>query len=372
MKKIGIITFHDSYNYGAFLQAKATELILKELGHKPIIINYINKEELSQRKIISYSKQYSLLKNLRQISRSIYIGILHKEFFYGKNNFRKYINKYNLTRKYFEKEDIEKNEEFDLLLSGSDQIWNPKICNGKLDTTFLLDFHYNTPKISFSSSMGSYKPNDRECKQMRKLLNEFKEISVREEYCKDILEKYMEKNIKVVMDPTLFITKEVWLSQDINKDKFEFLNSSEFILVYNVTGYKGKEEFVKALKERTNLKTVLISLDNRKREYIDYVINNANPFEFIYLIDKAKYIITESFHGTIFSFNLKKNFISIYNKHNPYRVENFLEKFEMKDRIIKDHKQIASMNIDVDYSSVSQRFELIRKDNIKWLESAIE
>lgn len=367
-----IITYIHSYNYGAYLQAKATHLLIEKLGYKCKFLNYCNEGENKQRRLIKFYNNTNLVKNIKFNIATVYFGLIKKELINGKKNFYDSINELPKTKKYNTIEEIETFENIDLLICGSDQIWNPDICDGKLDEVYFGHITSAKKVISFASSFGSFKPNKEQKNHIKKYLNKFSFLSVRERYALDVIKEILpNKIVKEVIDPTLCLSKKDWLKNSLVNNKFDHIIRKPYVFIYSVSDYRKLQNIIKYVSENRNLKTVWVKNDSRKNLPVDFIVNNANPNDFVYLINKADYIITDSFHGTVFSINFEKDFTSIVNEKNPERVKNICKKLNLLDRV--QYFNDISFNISpILYDSINEKLEIMRQDSIKWLLNAIE
>lgn len=359
MKKIGLVTYFKSYNYGVWLQAYATEKFLENNMFDVEIINYANKYEEEKLKY-SYKEGDKLYGYITSFIKSLLFGKV-KYYRKGfKNNLDKY---YHLSSvKYNDLNDL-KEVTYDILAVGSDQVWNPKITSG-LDPVFLLNFGKAKKKISIASSLGSKVLTSDECAVLTKSLSEFNSISVREKFAKEYLQKFVEKEIKVLADPTFLLNKEEW--KNFGKQSSYFDNEEKYILTYFVSKDKYNEknvELVKAYSKKMNLPVWAIQFSSFFSKGVDKKILGASVADFIALVNNAALVITDSFHGTALSINLQRNFVSCINTENPIRTQNLLKKMGLIERI--------NMSIDnyteIDYSRKYEVVEEYRNDSQNWL-----
>lgn len=362
-KKIGIVTLFNCYNYGAVLQAYATYEYLNKIGFKDVeIINYENKYEATMKRTIPFIFRGSIKDTLKKLIQFIIFGKnrhLKKGFTY----FTKSLKKSNI--KYKNLKEL-KESNYDILVSGSDQIWNPVIFN-KLDLVFLLNFSKTAKKISISSSAGSYTYSEEEIDKVSKCLNEFSAISVREKSLKSQLQSFVNKDIFVSVDPTLLLTKEEWTSKLVSENKYNESNS-KYILLYIVdANLKTYEKEIKTIKERLDMPIWIISPYKYKMKNIDRNIVCATPNDFISLFKNANYIITNSYHGVIFSTNFKKKFVALENHKNPVRTNDYLTKVGLTERIIKNNEEAKKIKLkDYDYSYFQKLNSLVNETK-EWI-----
>ena len=173
-EKIGIVTIHTDFNYGAVLQAIATQKIFEINGYDAEIIDYRNKF-IDQQSKIMYKQDNKIKGYLITLIRNTIFGRYHY--------YKKAIKDLDLYRKksfkrYYTISDLN-NTNYDILVAGSDQLWNPVISNG-IDPVFLLDFGKPKKRISIATSMGSYRLKENDLNVFKDSLKKFSSISVRE------------------------------------------------------------------------------------------------------------------------------------------------------------------------------------------------
>lgn len=355
MKKIGLVTYHKSYNYGAVLQVYATQYLINKLGYDCQVINYVNSNEEKENKLFALKKNISIVGLLKNLIRNF----VFKSYFIRKSNFERFINRIEKTKEVYSTKEVCLLG-FDTYLVGSDQVWNPQITGGEFDKVFLLDFPVDK-KISYASSMGSYVLKEEDKALLKEKLSKFNAISVREEFANEQL-KNISIESQIVCDPTLLINKEEWL-KCCSDDSILKSIPQEYIFLYILEPYTDElADKIKSIKEEYGLPVVYVAFSSLKKKNIDYRMDNVTPERFISLINNASLVVTDSFHGTAFSVNFNKPFISILNPVNPKRVENFLKLLNLENRIYKNTIE------QIDYKEVNTKLEKIRDNSIKFLE----
>lgn len=367
MKNVIIVTFINAYNYGAFLQAKATEVLVLKLGYKPRFLNYCNFQEESQRRIFCFSRKYSFLYNLKRILYKVWYGYWHGEIKNGKKNFQKAIDDLPKTKKYYNINEIEK---ADIFLCGSDQIWNPDIFNGEIDPIYFGGITNTDKIIAFSSSFGSYSPSNEECKELKQYFDRFSAIAVREQFAKNILSSMgIEKKVTVVLDPTLCLDSSNWKMLS-SESKYQSI-SEDYILLYFVNPKIQCQELIDYVKKELKLKTIWVKNNDIKKFEVDKILTDATPYDFVALISHAKFVLTDSFHGTAFAINMNINFVSILNSQNPERVKHLCKILKLEDRMV-DENEVTCETTIIDYTYVNKELCRMRELSINWLKSAME
>ncbi|MGN1203384.1 MAG: polysaccharide pyruvyl transferase family protein, partial [Eubacterium sp.] len=276
MKKIGILTFHRADNYGAVLQNYGLLKALENCSENVIVKTIDYRSEAIEKPynlgVFEYCNTsfYRYIKNvIKNIVYYTKINERKKRF----NDFR--LRLLNLTRSYCSDELNNDNEEFDLYIVGSDQVWSSKITHN--DTIYTLDFVKNSRKISYAASSGCCDYISAEC--IRKIM-ELNCISVREGELRNYLIEYIDKEIRRDIDPVFLIDKDKW-SELINKERsFE----DKFIFVYSV-GDRHDEVYkiTRSLAEKYGYKIVgFANSKKRKRDKTKYICKSeAGPLDFL-------------------------------------------------------------------------------------------
>lgn len=362
-RKIGIITYHRAINYGALLQVYALQKKVKELGAKCVVLDYRNKRLENRHK----KRRLSDCNNMKDIMKFL---LLSKNQNAKHEKFRKFARKYFvLSNPLYSVDDLIKiQDEYDKFIAGSDQVWNHKI-NG-MDTTYFLDFVSDrSKKTSYAASFGvSCIPSEFKQKYSH-LLKEFDLLSIREKQGADIIKELLSKEVQVVLDPTLLVTKEEWynLAEETNSNK------SKYILVYAFGGSKYIKDFAENISKETGYKIIWLSNTYKRRISIKYK-KSAGPEEFLGLFKNAEYIITNSFHGTAFSINFNKQFFTEMlpeTKGVNSRLEDILELFGLEDRKL-DGCDANVIHKRIDYHEVNRKLEAERKKSIALLKSIVQ
>jgi hypothetical protein len=346
--KVGIFTFHRAHNYGAMLQAYALQTACEKIGTKAYIVDYAPKY------IDNQYKYFKLKKALKANALSFYnlFGNIKKQK--GFENFK--TNQFNII-------DFKTKEKFDTLLYGSDQIWNPNINNG-FDKNYFGYNGINTKRqVAYAASIGKSEFSDEEIKQFSNLAKNMDMISVREETAKNVLQPYYEKNIDVVLDPTLLISSYEW-DKIAEKPKFKM----PYILVYQVNIFPQTMQVAEELSKRTNIPIVEICYNKTKLKYNHKVLSDVSPREFVGLFKNAEYVVTSSFHGTAFSINYHRNFYTISHKVYGSRMNDLLFKLGISDRIVE---ALPNDIEKIDYTDVDKRLQKEKEHSLEFLEKAI-
>lgn len=293
--KIGILTFHRASNYGTALQAFATVEALRALGHEAQLIDY-RPEYLEQTLRPAGVNQ---IKSVRSaISFFANKAIYGNQFAQKYRRFMAFTDEIPSSPVCRTPQDVEAvAKDYDAILSGSDQLWNPRITGE--DLTYFLPFPH-PKKISYASSFGVRSiPEDR-AKVIVPLLADFSALTVREQTAIDMLSPLLDKPLPRVADPTLLLDKQRWLQETVPLS----LPREGYILTY----YMIETPLLRSLTQKLQAETGLpiVNLKPSKRQVLLRQGKNmmwAGPRELLSCYAGAKYVITNSFHGTAFAIN---------------------------------------------------------------------
>ena len=356
--KIGILTFHRSDSYGATLQSYAMLKALEALGCDAEFIDYVNPYEQQKHKPRSKGLK-RILKNIKwKISSRLFRTESHLKRAFG-NSSELYGN--HITgRKYVSHEDLD-TIEYDILLSASDQIWNPFITNG-IDDAYLLAHGKAKSRISYASSMGSHILTEEEKPVYKKCLDAFDSISVREQFAKDELSKLTDKTIDVVCDPTMLLDREDWIAFS---DKAAPLQEGKYAIGFFVGGYPPENmKCVTQAKKLYGVPVYCIQKNGRRRKPFDKCIPGVTVPEFVRYLRDAEYVITDSFHGAVLALILGRPLFPLINRSNPVRVTELMRSLGLEDSL--------NSSEPVDCKNVNAKLEEMREHGREWLKTAIE
>ena len=367
--KVDIITRHSVPNYGSLLQSYATQKTIEEMGFESEIINYTRYEERYRNLVNSLIKGKKWDKNI--ITRAIYKIIQTP-------NYAKMYKKFEKYRKNFLKEsnlvygnlqELKDNvPEADVYCSGSDQIWG-KIGTLEYVEAYFLKFIENKQKkcISYSSSFGKEKIDGNLEKNIKELLKNYSDILVREDTAKKILKKQGFENVEQVLDPTLLLNKEQW-EKLANKVKLKY---NKYVLVYQLHDNKKFDKYAKEFAKRAGLKLLRISPSIYHITRSGKLIYLPDQYKFLSLFQNAEYILTDSFHATVFSIIFNKKFVDILPGKTSTRIVSILNLTGLQKQILEKYDDFSFINKDVNFTECNKVIEKEREKSIELLRNAI-
>jgi hypothetical protein len=342
-KKIGILTIPFSANYGNALQQFALLTYLKQLGYDAYSI--YRKWDISKRRSVSY-----------YIKRWVYYSILcrkpHRFICKYITPKTELINSQRSMKKVLD-------YQFDAIIVGSDQVWRIENTKGA-GNNYFLDFisSNDTIKISYAASFGadSWSGSIEKTAEIKKLLEDFSLVSVREEGGTAICSKYFGISAECVLDPTLLLDVEVY-KKIIGKNTIKFRKQT--LVTYILDHSDEKQKIINQIADNKHYSIYSLYKNSKYQIY-------RSVQDFLAGLYNASFIVTDSYHGMIFSIIFNKPFLVIGNaKRGLARFQSLLNILGLQKRMILDYdyhgvEQIISADIDYSAVSILLKQEVIR------------
>ncbi len=357
-KPIAIVTLTKDFNYGNRLQNYAVQQIIENMGYEVrTLFNLTDSEYMKHKSFKEWIKYIINYKDAR-----VYLKIARM------------FNKFNKKYIYFGEKIIKNgdlnylNNCYDAFVTGSDQVWNP-------NWSFLSDIEYlgfvedNIKKISLSSSFGVNEIPESKREEVSRYLKRIDFISVREEAGAEIVRKLVNRTSKVLIDPTMYISLEKWIGIE---RKPKELAKEEYVLIY-ILGSHNSEVYEKIFEftKKKNIKIYNLAR-NRLNDKIP-----IGPEEFLYLIHNAKYVVTDSFHGSVFSILFKTDFYVFKRENNKEdmssRIVTLLRKMHLSNRFVHARAMDFENRISADVWHETEECLAIEQKCFKeYIESALD
>jgi len=346
--KIGIITYHRALNYGAVLQTYALQRFLKSMNIDCDVIDYACPYIENFYKPIKASPVKAPKAFLKEAA---YCPLNRKK----RDNFDSFINKFvGLSRRVSTERELKSlNGEYDCFITGSDQVWNCK-WNG-FDRAYFLDFADSGKKYSYAASFGFDSIPEEHRDEYKRLLADFQGLSVREKTGKTILDGLFERNVNVNIDPSCLLTKEQWQEASTAPN-----GDGGYVLVYLLDKSDALIEYAKRIAESRHLKVKFIA-DAIKKKYDFEYCGFLSPSEFVGLFANADYVVTNSFHGLMFSVIFEKEFCLQYQQNSGApnsRLKDFITDYGLEGRLLEN---ISGEAEEIDYNAVKAKLEIEKK-----------
>ena len=361
--KVGVVTFHSANNYGATLQTWALQKVLKDYGLDAGVIHY--HPEVIDGLYDPMEGKKGLKRQWKKFSLSLSSpGSLNR---YDK--FQSFLTKkFNLIGDFRTYEELcSAHLNLDAYITGSDQVWNP-VHIGGFNPAYYLDFaEPGAKKISYAASVGSDYIHPKYKEEIRNSLSTYTGISVRESSVQEAVQELTEKPVKIVLDPTMLLVKE-----DYEEIKVTSKIKEPYILVYMI------EKNPEVMSFANNI-SISLGLPLIQRRQVNGLTNELPPFytanagEFIGLIEGAAYVITNSFHGTVFSILYEKPFVSMLHSDTGSRTVDLLTSIGLGSHILydaTDFQDFSMFNIERP-KELRRQIEKLKRSSTEFLVSSL-
>lgn len=372
--KVAVLTQPLHINFGGTLQAFALQKVLIDMGCEVETIDYRNKDSSNLRKLLSFFKHF--LKNNNKNYPFFYKEKIirqkkHRDFMKDNIKLSKEIYTSECLREYID------THGFNNILVGSDQVWRKSYSPNINDYfyEFLFD-NSDINKLSYAASFGLdfWEYDQKETEVLKKLISKFDGISVREKSAIRLCDKHLNATASLVLDPTLLLSKKEYiklLNLEIGGERgiFKYIldeSLSKNKVINSIKIELGKEVFTRQPKKIVREGLFISDIQ-------DYIYPSIESWvEAFYAAD---FIVTDSFHGSVFSIIFNKPFIAIVNKERgASRFESLFELLGISERLIYDEKEL---NIDylkqnMDYSVINSRLDGLREESLKWLKESLK
>lgn len=336
--KIGIVTTYDEVNFGAYLQAYCLYNILAKYGD----VKFINYKS----KIYRWAefKATFFIKNPFYLIKVVFKYL----------KFKQDLKHLSVTKKINHIQDIDALE-YDLIFFGSDEIWNVQNCLGGVIDTYYFGKNINAKKISYAASFGSTTSIDRKFKS---LLENFEYISVRDQNSKSLLENENLKNIKLVLDPTFLF--------DPNPKKIKKMDP--YIMYYCVNHNIDVDNELSEFALKNNLK--IYSIGYKSKCFKNII--SVSPLEWVSFISNSLYVVTDMFHGTIFSIKYKKQFVTIFSEYRKNKLGHLISNFNLENQVYEKGKLEEKLNQKIDYIQIHNKIKKQKIYSLEFINNSIK
>ena len=368
--KIGIITFHASFNYGSMLQAYALHRVLKEMGHDVEIINFRSyaSKQLYRYPISfdikGYSKLHLLFYYVKHLSN--YVREIKKW-----NRYNKFLNEELAITKEFNTVEQLSNYDFgyDCLFVGSDQIWNIN-CDDFSEAFFGNFIDPSIKKIAYAPSMGPC-PEVLDAAYFKQNLNNFYAVSVREPRSRDVLvNNNICSEVSLSLDPTLLLQasdyEDLYTSDPLIDGDYiffydPFVRPSNLKIALEI----GKRRGLKVVVDRLYQKSAYKGNDNV------YFYTEVGPKEFLNLIKYSRLVVAHSLHAIIFSILFRKDFYAIDGDEDS-RMNYLLSNMGLQNRAINVGTHLIQDEGPINcWDSVFEKYVMQKKQSLLFITESL-
>lgn len=364
--KAGLLTFYHIHHYGAMFQAAATERAVERCGCDCEIIDYFVNQD---------NALFKRPTGIGSAAHDAHTALHYKALSTRYQRFEQFSRAHlRISAQHYAQagELAASALPYDVLLSGSDQIWNPKIFpDGAFDPVFFGAFSQKR-RIAYAPSFGIPSIPEEMQAELRGYLNGFSHLSVRETQGREIVKHIAGSEVPVVLDPTLLLTAADWAAMAHHPADYP---TGGYILCYCISKPGALTPYIAQLSRETGLPVVQLCGIRQKVHPHARQILDAGPAEFLDLFRNAAYVVTNSFHGTVFSVQFHKPFFTTVSPAElaapeRSRIASILGRLGLIDRII-GQGNTAALTAPIDWSAAEAALTAARRASMEYLSAAL-
>lgn len=378
MANVFIMTRHAISNYGSLLQSIATQEMIMRLGFEPKIINYIREDE-DYHNIVKVLLVKNRKWNKNPVTRTVYKIILSPEYLLMGKKFQQMRKKY-LTMTDSVRDDVELaklEDEGDIFLTGSDQVWGP-IGADEYDPNYFLQFlSDNAKKVSYAASFGKTNLTNEIKALYAKMLSAYDVITVREDSAIQVLNEIGISNVPQVLDPTLLLDRNDWAKYITKK------YMKRYVLIYQLHANKEMDKYAVAFASKVGLPLIRVTPAFHQIFRSGKTILLPDLGDFLGFIKNAEYMITDSFHGTAFAINFGTQFLNVLSGAKSDQGQSniditktrnlsILHLTGLEDRVLSRYDDFSLIDKKIDFYKVDQILAVERKKSVEIMKKLIE
>lgn len=373
--KIAILTQPLHTNYGGNLQNFALQKVITDMGHEPVTIDRHHTVKLRTKLKLGYFKNL-LMHFLKGTPKPLWKSYFSskKEQAFLRQDITAFIDAYitKTPRLYSDKavQAIFKENNFEAVIVGSDQCWRPMYSPNIY--TYYLDFLKDNKKIkklAYAASFGTdeWEYTEEQTVRCKKLIQQFDLVTVREKAAVNLVAEKLNKDAEFVLDPTLLLSKEDYMELFAGKN----LPDNKGIYTYILDDSDWKTQVVETAKET-------LGLPQFSNQHNKHTVNSEkipSIESWIKGFADADFVITDSFHGTVFSIIFNKPFISLVNVgRGASRFQSILEKLDLSGRLLTGYdsdKVNVLLAESISFHQVNTQIAEIKNKSLGMLEQEL-
>lgn len=381
-KRVCIVTWYRSMNYGTVIQCLALSKTIDALGYSACVPERMNYWSVREAPDLFRRIYRKICRKIKPVNSQMPIHLIDPEIRHGYQRRKERIEQ--LIDSELEVYPIQNRRSFKQLsddmyafVTGSDQIWNPNY----VSAPYMLDFvPENKLKIAYSSSVGVKELPQYMTGMYKRCLSRFATIGVREKSAEELLRRLVNVPVKTVLDPSFLLNGYEWrkIAQkaEILKD---YKRMEGFIFCYFIGQKQSWKTDAQSLAKKYNLPVICCLSESFIVPEFGYIFADAGVREFLWLIDNASIILTDSFHAVALALNYNKEFV-VYKRFDDCdkssqnsRITDVLDMFDVRDRLAaEDHPAEQILERKIPYAKVNSLLEAQKEQSISYLKKALE
>lgn len=392
MKKTAIVSCYFIHSYGSMLQAYATQKELDNLGYNNETINvsgFLRDLRINQYFYILkagihselFQSRIARIKNM--VTKKVVTNKYTDNIKMRDQKFEEFYAKYITLSQPCESLKVLKRKcmsDYKNVVIGSDQLWLPQNIAANYYTLNFVPDGINT--VAYATSFGVSTLPQNAQNMAREFLPKIRHLSVREHAGQKLVKELTGRNVPVLCDPTLLLSRKDW---DEIQESRPLINEP-YIFCYFFGDSQIQRDNAKKVAQKIGCKIVALTHLNyhidADDEYADITPFDVGPDGFLNLIKYATYVLTDSFHGTVFSIIYQKDFFNFRKKNSNNQVnsqstnnrfDTLLDMFGVKDRIIYgDDDILPYLDRHIDYSKVEERLKVLQEQSSEYLVKSLD
>ncbi|MDY6380391.1 MAG: polysaccharide pyruvyl transferase family protein [Bacteroidales bacterium] len=373
--KLAILTLPLNYNYGGIMQGYALQRVLTNMGHEAVVLDVPRKREDSispRQRVKRWIKKYMLRKEVAPLP----MERKYREDCTIMQNTWRFIDWYVATRIIHSFAEL-REKDYDGYIVGSDQIWRPCYFKGDFQCGIeqaYLNFAkgWNVKRVVYAASLGTsdWEYTEGETTLCKELVRDFDAVSVREESSVELLKEKFGVKAQLVLDPTLLLSAEEYINQ-IGIDKVQ--PSAGNLFYYFLDDNAQKQDTVDYLRTKKSNLIPFTANGLPEDPEAPIELRIQPPLEqWLRGFYDAEIVVTDSFHGSVFSIIFGKPFYVLFNeRRGNARIETLLSAFGLEDRIIHSAADIDRVAQNYDVMAVKKRLQELQQKSMKFLEKSL-
>lgn len=367
MKKVGITTVFTGYNYGSLLQAFALQEYISQMGYDSHIVwcdeGMIKGRDVRLKKLFVMCIRMIWRPRLFRKGFGTYAAAFNRNLDKAtKQKFLQFTQENLRIRKYSIRRlrRLAKTDEYQAFVCGSDQIWNATAMY--VDPLYYLRFAPRQKRVAYAPSFGKDEIPPYNKKVIKKYMSEIPQLSIRERQGQRIIKELIDRDVPVMIDPTLLFDREFWLKKVSTQKK------TPYLLLYFLD--RPSDVIKQQIQNLINLLNVEVIVVPNKEAWHDSLpkvnFEPSGPFNFVELIANAELVCTDSFHGMVFAINLNVPFIIFQREYGKAsdqssRIESLLDIVGLKKRFVRSGAELPDNIQSINFNRANE--VLVEKRN---------
>lgn len=369
--EICLVAWYDSVNFGTCLQAYALSKTIKDLGYLPYILNTHKYFYGINHPIYTLT---NILSKLHRTKKD------EKAFDVRKEKNHCFAQKYNNVYVVHDKKEYNRKiNSTQIFVTGSDQIWNPYIVTPPFLLAMTQDRN-NIKRIAYGSSIGTGNIPFNKRNMFKKYLMLFDSIGVREYSAAIEINNLLKSTvtIKQVLDPTFLIDPPIYIDLAGKSKGFEYLNNKKYVLCYFVGNVKLDFADIGRFASECGCEVINIVVESKGMNDCTMNLYDVGVEDFLWLLLNAKYVISDSFHASVFSILFQKQFLIIKRfkdddtRSQNSRIVDLFSKLHISSRFVEASTSFEILLQDIDYSYIQKTLKKMIEDSRKFLTEGLE